>query len=121
MYAVGLTGNIGAGKTTALQYFKELGAMVISADDIAKKLTQPNTTPFNAIIDYFGKKILTKHGEIDRKALRNRIFNEKKDRVWLENLLHPLIRQSIESHLKKHHEPYAVIEIPLLTDKDHYP
>jgi dephospho-CoA kinase len=95
MYTIGLTGQIASGKSTVAHYFSKLGAAIISADQISKELTQPNQKAFHDIISYFGTSVLTSTGELDRQQLRQFIFHETKHRLWLEALLHPLIKERI--------------------------
>ena len=121
MYCIGLTGNIASGKSTVAGYFSKLGVTVINADDIAKKLTASKQPAFHEIISHFGQSVLTTTGELDRRHLRQLIFNNSNERLWLEKLLHPLIRNQIEHEIGKITTPYCLIEIPLLTDRFNYP
>ncbi len=121
MYCVGLTGTIASGKSAALTYFKTLGIDTLSADDIAKQLTRKDSPALTQICLHFGNKILTEKGDLNRRQLRNHIMNHPADRLWLENLLHPLIRQHIELNISQCLEPYCVIEIPLLNDRKTFP
>lgn len=121
MLCVGLTGNIASGKSTVANLFKEKGVAVISADEIARELTCPGEPAYHQIKAHFGKSILNEHGELNRRLLREKVFKSTQDKIWLEALLHPLIRQDI--HLKRlaSKGPYVLIEIPLLEDKSLYP
>lgn len=121
MYCIGLTGTIASGKSAAISYFKTLGIDTLSADDIAKQLTRKDSPVLTQICQHFGNKILTADGELNRRQLRNHIMNHPTDRLWLENLLHPLIRQHIELGISQCHEPYCVIEIPLLNNRKTFP
>ena len=121
MYCVGLTGNIGSGKSTVSSYFKELGIDIIDADKVAKDLTVQEKPAFTEIVLHFGKSILSPTGDLNRRQLRQLIFDNVHERLWLENLLHPLIRKEIEQKAKATNSPYCVIEIPLLKDKLSYP
>lgn len=121
MFCVGIAGNIGSGKSKACEHFKQLGIGVISADAISRELTAINTPALKEIIDYFGQSIIDQHGELNRKALRDRVFSNHTMRAWLENLLHPLIRTTIQQRIHHSTSPYCVIEIPLLKNKQHYP
>ena len=118
---IGLMGQIASGKSTVAAYFKELGINVISADEIARELTAKNNPAFDAILEHFGSSIQTANGDLDRKKLRALIFKNKAQRLWLENLLHPLIRHEIEARTKTVTSPYCIIEIPLLNDPNDYP
>jgi dephospho-CoA kinase len=120
-YCVGLTGNIASGKTTAANIFRKLGVLVIEADKIAKELTEVQSPVFKEIVRHFGSKVLDVHGEINRRYLRSLIFSQPKERLWLEHLLHPLIRQRIKEAVAQCKQPYCVVEIPLGIDKINYP
>jgi dephospho-CoA kinase len=121
MYCIGLTGQLASGKSTVATYFSKLGVDVINADLIAKELTVSNQPAFTEIINHFGQSVLTTTGELDRRRLRQLIFNDTHERLWIEKLLHPLIRNEIIRKINEVKTPYCLIEIPLLTDKAHYP
>lgn len=121
MYCVGLTGSIASGKSTVANYFKVLGVDVICSDTIAKALTVPSMPAFASIIEHFGPHLLTPSNTLDRAKLRQIIFNHSNERVWLEQLLHPLIRRDIEKKIQASSSPYCLIDIPLLTKKSDYP
>ncbi|HLF66805.1 MAG TPA: dephospho-CoA kinase, partial [Gammaproteobacteria bacterium] len=89
MKVYGLTGGIGSGKTTAANFFAELGIPVIDADQISKEITQPNTPTTQDIIKHFGDEVCVNH-TLDRNKLRQIIFNNPAEKKWLEQLLHPL-------------------------------
>ncbi|HAT9655025.1 TPA: dephospho-CoA kinase, partial [Legionella pneumophila subsp. pneumophila] len=96
VYSVGLTGNIASGKSTVAEFFSELGINVIYADKIAKELTSKNTPCYQDIISHFGSSVVLNNGELDRKRIRDIIFSNSNERLWLESLLHPVIREKIE-------------------------
>jgi dephospho-CoA kinase len=121
MYCIGLTGTVASGKSAAIKFFKSQGIETISADEIAKQLTQKNTPALKDIADYFGQYILDAQGELKRRELRCHILTNTKDRRWLEAYLHPKIRQQIEYDITQCKSPYCVIEIPLLLNRSHYP
>lgn len=121
MYCVGLTGNIASGKSTVSRFFKEFGIAVISADEAARELTASNQPALTSIAEHFGQSVITGGGELDRFALRKMIFKDPKQRIWLEQLLHPLIRQHIQDKIRKSIGPYVLIEIPLLNKRADYP
>lgn len=121
MYCIGLTGTVASGKSAAIQFFKSLGIETISADDIAKQLTQKNTSTLKDIAEYFGQDILDEQGELKRRELRRHIINNTGDRLWLEAYLHPKIRQEIERQVSQCKSPYCVVEIPLLVNRSDYP
>ena len=113
---VGLTGGIGSGKSTVADMFAELGVAVIDADSIAHELTTPSEECFNLITEHFGEKILKKSGELNRSALRQIIFNDSNEKRWIEQLLHPRIRNIIKQKIAAVTTPYCIIVIPLLTE-----
>jgi dephospho-CoA kinase len=121
VYCVGLTGNIASGKSTVAAYFANLGVDVISADKIAKELTTSTQPAFMDILNHFGQAVLTKEGELDRRYLRQLIFKNPAERLWLEQYLHPLIRKQVEIQAQASNSPYCLIEIPLLRDRALYP
>ncbi|MEE3003686.1 MAG: dephospho-CoA kinase [Pseudomonadota bacterium] len=114
IFTLAVTGGIGTGKTLVRNYFSELGVVIIDADDISRSLTTNNNDIIKAIKDYFGEEILLSPGVINRKKLRSCIFQNKKHRLWLEQLLHPLIRENIYKIQLKAQGYYCVLEIPLL-------
>lgn len=121
VYCIGLTGHLASGKSTVAHYFAQLGVDVIHADEIAKELTARNQPAYREIIHHFGTAVLTSAGELDRRHMRQLIFSKPDERIWLENLLHPLIRKEIEYKVNQSQAPYCLIEIPLLTERSHYP
>lgn len=116
MLRIGLTGGIGSGKSTVAAEFKKLGVSVIDLDQLARDVVQSGTPALNKISDHFGEQILLESGELDRAELRNIIFGDAKEKEWLENLLHPLIRERQLELESRSTSPYLVIEIPLLVE-----
>lgn len=115
-FRVGLTGGIGSGKTTVSNCFKQLGVEIIDADIIAKTLTTPNTPAYESILDHFGRTILNNDATLNRKKLRDIIFSNTKEKKWLENLLHPMIRQQMRELIADTETPYCICVIPLLAE-----
>lgn len=114
---VGLTGGIGSGKSTVAELFRNLHVKVIDADQITRDLVGPGQPPLKAIEDHFGKEFLNKDGSLNRQKLKSCIFSSSQDRIWLENLLHPLAKKEILA--LKDQLPageYLVVEIPLLVE-----
>jgi dephospho-CoA kinase len=118
---IGLTGGMGAGKSTALQFFKDKGMMTLSADCISRELVKPTLPAYRTIITHFGQSYLNADKTLNRHALRIYISKHPNERKWLDNLLHPLIRKAIEEQMKKATTPIVVAEIPLLTKREDYP
>ncbi len=113
-YIVGLTGGIGSGKTTVANLFAEKGITVIDTDQLARDLTSKGELALEKISRQFGSSILLTDGTLDRSSLRKRVFAEPADRLWLEQLLHPLIRNAMKQQAQESSSPYCIVVIPLL-------
>lgn len=116
MLRIGLTGGIGSGKSTVASEFQRLGVTVFDLDQIAREVVEPHTEALKKIAGHFGNQVLDSNGQLDRGKLRAIIFEDPVERKWLENLLHPLIRQRQMDLESKTKSPYVVIEIPLLVE-----
>ncbi|BDY06665.1 dephospho-CoA kinase [Ferrimonas sp. YFM] len=112
---IGLTGGIGSGKTTVANLFADRGIELIDADIIAREVVAPGSDGLKAIVDHFGKEMLSR-GELDRAALRARVFNNPQELQWLNNLIHPLVRTTMTERGKAAASPYALLVIPLLVE-----
>lgn len=119
-YTIGLTGGIGSGKSTVAQAFAKLGVVTVDADMAARKVVEPGMPSLASIAEHFGQHILQEDGALDRAALRKIIFKDNQEKLWLEKLLHPLIRQWIEEALQKAASPYVILESPLLLETDQH-
>ena len=115
-FIIGLTGGIGSGKTTIANMFAALGIDIIDADIIAREVVQPDSPALNKIKQHFGDKLLFADGTLNRVLLRENIFSCENKKLWLNNLLHPLIRKAITSQLKKASSPYCLLVAPLLIE-----
>jgi dephospho-CoA kinase len=121
LFCIALTGTIASGKSTVAALFKKLGVEIISADDVSKDITAPGEIAFNEIVKHFGPSILNAAGKLNRRALREIIYIDSQERLWLELLLHPLIRQRLEERKDQCISPYCIVEIPLLFKRESYP
>ncbi len=115
-FCVALTGGIASGKTTVSTLFSELGVPVIDADVIAHQLTQKNSDAYHHILTHFGQVILNNDKTLNRKKLRERVFDNPAEKKWLENLLHPLIREKMKTDISHVTYPYCICVIPLLAE-----
>lgn len=113
---VGLTGGIGSGKSAAAHIFSSLGVDVIDADVMARLVVAAGSPALRAIHEHFGLDILQDDGQLNRAALRHTIFSNAEEKAWLEQLLHPLIRQKIEEHLQSATSDYVILSSPLLLE-----
>lgn len=116
---IGVTGGIGSGKTAATDKFTELGIDVIDADRLSREVVRPGSPALQAIAAHFGADtVMTEDGQLNRRALREIIFNDHDAKKWLEQLLHPLIRQEIVQGLQNSQSPYTILASPLLLETD---
>jgi dephospho-CoA kinase len=113
---IGLTGGIASGKSTVAQCFTDLGVPVIDADVAARAVVEPGTVGFAQVVERFGSGILDANGALDRRALRDLIFNDPSARRDLEAILHPLIRAAMEQSAEAAAGSYIVMAIPLLVE-----
>jgi len=113
-WVLGLTGGIGSGKSAVSAMFEELGIQVVDADIIAREVVEPGSVGLTKITAHFGDEILTRNGTLDRAKLRAIIFADESQKQWLNNLLHPLIRESMLSQLKQATSNYVILVAPLL-------
>lgn len=118
MFVLGVTGGIGSGKTAATKRFCFHGITVVDADEMAHKVVKKGSPCLGSITEHFGRDILLTNGELDRKALREIIFTNDKERDWLENLLHPVIRKQTLDAIQKSTSIYTVLSAPLLLEKN---
>ncbi|MCE2596109.1 dephospho-CoA kinase [Motilimonas cestriensis] len=120
MFILGLTGGIGSGKSAASNIFKALGVAVVDADVVAREVVMPSSASgaLSQIAAHFGQHILLPDGQLNRAKLREKVFADVTEKQWLNNLLHPLIRQSLLSQLQACKGEYAILEAPLLIEND---
>ena len=117
MLIVGLTGGIGSGKSTVSRLFANLDVPVIDTDVIAHELVAPGQPALAQIADVFGNTMLNSAGELDRDRLRQQVFDDNDKRLALENILHPLIKQSALLQIHQLHNAYCILVVPLLVEK----
>jgi len=115
-YVVGLTGGIGSGKSAVADAFAALGVEVADTDALAHRLSARGQPGLTAIRAAFGDGILTAEGELDRAALRRRVFADAGERKRLEAVLHPLIRRAVEAEIGSWRGPYGIVVVPLLLE-----
>ncbi len=119
MKAIGLTGGIGSGKTLVAQMFADLDVPIIDADRIAHQLTTPGSPACKQIETAFGSDFFHADGALDRRKLRNAVFDDPTALKRLEAILHPMIRQRIGDELEQLGErqhDYCIVSVPLLIE-----
>ncbi len=113
---IGLTGGIGAGKSTVAEVFASLGVPVFDADRVARDLVEPGQPALAEVVAAFGESVLAPDGRLDRPALRARIFGDDAARARLEAILHPRVRARLEALARSARADYCVLVIPLLVE-----
>lgn len=113
---IGVTGGIGSGKSTVARAFGELGIGWVDADDVAREVVAPGEPALAAIAERFGSQVIDSDGCLNRAALRQIIFEDTSQRVWLESVTHPRIRERLLAHLAQLSalSPYVLLVSPLL-------
>ncbi|MCQ4314053.1 dephospho-CoA kinase [Pseudomonas stutzeri] len=119
-WILGLTGGIGSGKSAVAEQFGRLGVHWVDADHAARWVVEPGRPALSLIAERFGADVLAADGSLDRAVLRRLVFKDPEQRKWLEQLLHPLIRQEIAEHLARAQSPYAIMVSPLLIESGQY-
>jgi dephospho-CoA kinase len=116
MLVVGLTGGIGAGKSTVAQFFAQLGALVIDADQLARMAIERGTDGFAEVMLRFGDEVIV-NGDIDRKKLAEIVFSDPQARKDLEAIIHPRVQALFaEAVADLNDEDILIYEIPLLVE-----
>lgn len=118
---IGVTGGVGAGKSTILQILEEqYDAYIIMADDVAKKLMNKGKASYRAIVKEFGEEILQTDGEIDRQKLSEIVFKDEEKLNLLNSIVHPLVKKAIVKEQKqvnkKDPDRLVVLEAALLIE-----
>ncbi len=120
MTVVGLTGGIASGKSTVAGLFRELGAHIVDADELARRAVAPDTTGYQQVVETFGEGYLLPNGELDRRALGRLVFRDFKAKKALEAIVHPRVWEERGRILQqiKSRDPHAVVflDIPLLIE-----
>jgi dephospho-CoA kinase len=114
---VGLTGGVASGKSTVAALLRELGAVVVDSDTLAREVVEPGTPGLAAVVEAFGPGVLTADGRLDRPALGAVVFGDQPARRRLEGILHPLIRaRAAELEAAAPAGTVEVHDIPLLVE-----
>ncbi|HEY4217485.1 MAG TPA: dephospho-CoA kinase [Gemmatimonadaceae bacterium] len=120
MLLVGLTGNIGSGKSTVAQLLSERGATIIDADVLARRAVETGTTAFEKIVARWGDEILAPSGNLDRAALRQLVFSDQEQLEELNQIVHPEVerlRARLVDQARKRGDRLVVCDIPLLFER----
>jgi dephospho-CoA kinase len=120
-FTIALTGGIASGKSAVTRRFEALGIHVYDADQAARAVVEPGTEGLASIVAAFGEEALDARGNLDRPAMRQRVFADPAARHTLEAIVHPRIRQWLLERAQTDDGPYAILAIPLLAENiGHY-
>lgn len=118
MRLVGLTGAIGSGKSSVARFLTELGAFVIDADEVARKVTEDDPVTRTKIVTEFGKEFFRHDGTLDRRALGRYVFANPGARKILNAIVHPRTIEMIDTQIQECRQsnrwPLVVVEAPLI-------
>ncbi|MCJ7556566.1 MAG: dephospho-CoA kinase, partial [Gammaproteobacteria bacterium] len=110
------TGGIASGKSAVASILADLGANVVDTDEIARDVVAPGDPGLQAIVEAFGRDILTRDAHLDRRKMREQVFSSTGARTRLEAILHPLIREELWRKVDASDNPVQVLVIPLLVE-----
>jgi dephospho-CoA kinase len=120
MFVCGLTGGIAAGKSTVAGRLAERGAAVIDADGLAREVVEPGTSGLRAVVERFGRSVVSDTGDLDRAALGRIVFTDPGARADLEAIIHPAVRElsarRMAEAVSDEPERVVVYDVPLLVE-----
>jgi dephospho-CoA kinase len=115
MLKIGLTGGIASGKTRISNLFSQLKTPIIDTDIISREILEPSQPGYLAILNHFGNSIILDDEKIDRRKLRQIVFNDPTEKQWLESVLHPIIFKRAQQLIGRHNKAnFVIVVIPLL-------
>jgi len=120
MLLVGLTGNVASGKSTVARLFSEHGATIIDSDVLARRAVEVGTPAYDEIVKRWGKDVLSPDGQLDRAALRHRVFKSQEELEELNGIVHPEVnrlRARLVDEARRRGDRVVVCDIPLLFER----
>jgi dephospho-CoA kinase len=122
MLSVGLTGGIGSGKSEVSRRLRDLGAVVVDADAVAREVVAPGTAGLAAVVAEFGDGLLRPDGSLDREGLGRIVFGDPAKLARLNAIVHPLVGERIAAVMtgvqRDHPDGVVVYDVPLLVEND---
>lgn len=115
---IGLTGGIASGKSTVSAMLRHRGAVIVDADIIAREVVKKGKPAWEKIIQHFGQEVLDENLEIDRKQLGDIIFSNSEERIILNGIVHPYVREEMERQKSEGQArgKLVVLDVPLLIE-----
>jgi len=118
MLLVGLTGGLGAGKSTVARMLADRGAILVDADELARRALEPGSRAYRQVGDLFGDEVVTASGELDRAAIAATVFSDPERRRALESIVHPevfrMLAETVEA--RRGTEDIIVFDAPLIVE-----
>ena len=115
-YIIGVTGGVASGKSTVTRRFEVLGVAVADADLAAREAVAAGSDGLAEVVRVFGREVLADDGNLDRAAMRRRVFADAAARAELESIIHPRVRTRLHALCAAAEGPYAIAAIPLLAE-----
>lgn len=123
MRVIGVTGGVGAGKSTVLAFLKKwYDARIIQADEVGHRVMEPGTEAFDRVVELFGPGIVDRTGRIDRKMVAEIVFTDEEKRLALNAVIHPAVRETILRELQEARaagRKFAVVEAALFLEENY--
>jgi dephospho-CoA kinase len=118
MLLVGLTGGLGAGKSTVARMLADRGAILVDADELARRALEPGSGAYRQVSDLFGDEVLTASGELDRAAIAATVFSDPERRRALESIVHPEVFRMLAETLEARRgtDDIIVFDAPLIVE-----
>lgn len=117
MLLVGLTGGIGAGKSTVAELLTRKGAVLVDADEVARAVVEPDQPAFETLVERFGPEVVGRDGRLDRAAVAKLAFADEQSRKDLEGITHPAINTEFTRRvLEAPPDAIVVLDVPLLAE-----
>jgi dephospho-CoA kinase len=120
MLVIAITGGLGSGKTTVREILEDMGALGLDADELARRVVEPESEGARRVRKVFGGQFFDGEGRLDRQKMAQRVFSDQEARDLLESILHPLIKEEearyLEEISKSKPDAVVVLEIPLLAE-----
>jgi len=115
-FVVALGGGVASGKSAAAARFADHGIAVYDADVASREVMKPGQAAYAAVVEHFGKDVVTADGSLDRRAIRERVFAVAQERRALEAIVHPQVRAWLRRQVEADTGPYCILAIPLLAE-----